>query len=245
MSDNVEMKKAPALAILVLACGGSPPPEDRPMDHAAGHPGHQHGADHGHHGQGHQHGFSDVERFAQIFDDPERDEWQRPGHVVELLAIEPGMTVVDLGAGTGYFLPHLARAVGPEGRVIALDVEPNMVAHIRERIEREGWTNVEARVAATDDPGLEPGSIDRVLIVDTWHHIEGRERYAERLRESLREGGTVSIVDFTREAPHGPPPAMRIAADAVVEELRAAALAPVIREERLPYQWVVTAQVQR
>jgi len=208
------------------------------MDHAAGHPGH-------HHGQGHQHGFGDVERFAAIFDDPERDAWQMPAHVVELLAIEPGMTVVDLGAGTGYFLPHLARAVGPEGRVIALDVEPNMVEHMRERIERDGLPNVEARVAAIDDPGLEPGSVDRVLIVDTWHHIEGRERYAARLREALREGGTLTIVDFTRESPYGPPPAMRLSAEAVVEELRAAGLAPAIREERLPYQWVVSAPVRR
>jgi cyclopropane fatty-acyl-phospholipid synthase-like methyltransferase len=215
------------------------------VDHAAGHPGHHHGDHHGHHGQGHQHGFSDVERFAAIFDDPERDEWQMPAHVVELLAIEPGMTVVDLGAGTGYFLPHLAAAVGPEGRVVALDVEPNMVRHMEERIAREGIANVEARVAATDDPGLDPGSVDRVLIVDTWHHIEGRERYAARLRDALRAGGTVTIVDFTRESPHGPPPAMRLSAEAVVEELRAAGLAPAIREERLPYQWVVTARASR
>lgn len=231
-----------AFAVSITACGGAPPAAEEPSgDHAAGHPGHHHG----HHGQGHQHGFSDVERFARIFDDPERDAWQMPEQVVELLAIEPGMTVVDLGAGTGYFLPHLARAVGPEGRVIALDVEPNMVRHMEERIAREGIANVEARVAATDDPGLDPGSVDRVLVVDTWHHIEGRERYAARLRDALREGGTVTVVDFTRESPQGPPPAMRLSAEAVVEELRAGGLAPAIREERLPYQWVVTAQVRR
>jgi ubiquinone/menaquinone biosynthesis C-methylase UbiE len=240
------MKRGASLAfVMLIACGGSPPPEEGPMDHAAGHPGHHHGHHDGHHGQGHHHGFSDVERFARIFDDPERDAWQMPEQVLELLAIQPGMTVVDLGAGTGYFLPHLARAVGPEGRVIALDVEPNMVAHMQQRIAEAGWTNVEAQVAATDDPSLDPGSVDRILIVDTWHHIEGRERYTARLREALREGGTVTIVDFTRDSPQGPPPAMRLSAEAVVEELRAGGLAPAIREERLPYQWVVTAQAAR
>lgn len=228
-----------ASAVLLTACGGASPSAEEPSgDHAAGHPG---AARHGHHGQGHHHGFSDVERFARIFDDPERDEWQMPEQVVELLAISPGMTVVDLGAGTGYFLPHLARAVGPEGRVIALDTEPNMVAHMQQRIAEAGWTNVEARVSAPDDPGLDAGSVDRILIVDTWHHIEGRERYTERLRDALREGGSVTIVDFTRESPYGPPPSMRLTAEEAAGELRAGGLEPAVREEPLPYQWVVTA----
>ncbi len=221
------------LALAFVGCGGAPPPED----HASGHPGAA-----GHHGHGaHQHDFSDVKRFAPMFDDPARDEWQRPDEVARLLEITPGMTVVDLGAGTGYFLPYLARAVGPDGHVLALDTEPAMVHHMEQRITEAGMSNAEARAVSPDDPGLAPESVDRVLVVDTWHHIADRERYAARLSGALRPGGFVLVVDFTRESPHGPPPEMRLSADAVVSELSAGGLDASVVEEDLPYQYVVRA----
>lgn len=224
-----------SLVAILSACAGAASSAPAQGDHAGGHPG-----AHGHHGA--HHGFSDVERFARIFDDPGRDAWQRPDEVVRLLELEPGMTVADLGAGTGYFLPHLAEAVGPEGRVLALDVEANMVAHMERRIGEAGMTNVEARQVAPDDPGLAPESVDRILIVDTWHHIDDRERYAARLAAALRPGGRVVVVDFTPESPHGPPPPMRIAAPRVVAELTAAGLTAQTVDESLPYQYVVRAE---
>src|SRR5262249_32059366 len=136
-----------------------------------------HVADHG----GMVHDFSGAENWAKVFDDPARDAWQRPDEVVALLGLRPGMTVVDLGAGTGYFEPQLARAVGPSGRVLALDVEPDMVRYLRERAARAGLANVEARTVAPDDPGLGAGTVDRVLIVDTWHHLPDRAAYARKL----------------------------------------------------------------
>jgi SAM-dependent methyltransferase len=229
------------LAGALIGCGAArpePAASDDDHDHAAGHPG-AHGH-HGHHGaHGGHHDFSDVARFAAIFDDPERDAWQRPAEVSALLLIEPGMTVADLGAGTGYFAPHLASAVGPSGHVLALDTEPNMVEHMRERVREAGLPNVEPRVVAPDDPGLAPGSADRVLIVDTWHHIEARDAYAAKLREALRPGGFVLVVDFTRESPHGPPPGMRLDAETVSAELRAGGLDVELVEETLPYQYAV------
>jgi SAM-dependent methyltransferase len=219
-----------ALVVVLTRCG---PRES--TDHAAGHPH----ARAGHHTGGH-HDFSDVERFARMFDDPARDEWQRPADVVALLELEPGLRVVDLGAGTGYFLPHLAPAV-PGGEVLALDTEPAMVAHMERRIADAGITNVSARVVTPDDPGLEPVSVDRILIVDTWHHIGDRERYAARLREALRPGGFVLVVDFTPQSPYGPPPAMRLPAEQVVRELEVAGLSAHVVDEQLPYQYVVRA----
>jgi len=223
------MIRAFTLALLLAGCGGGQP------DHAAGHPG-----GHGHGHAGHQHDFSDVERFAAMFDDPERDAWQRPADVVALLELEPGMTVADVGAGTGYFLPHLSPAVGPEGRVLALDVEPAMVEHMRRRAAEAEMGNVEARVVAADDPGL--SGVDRVLIVDTWHHIEDRTAYAHRLMRGLSEGGLVLVVDFTEDSPHGPPEAMRVAPHAVQTELRAAGFDAEIVPSELPYQYVVRAR---
>lgn len=239
-------------SLLAAACGGGSPPPD----HASGHPGAErgeahrgdahrsdehgdHAGGHGHHGQGHHHDFSDVERFSAIFDDPERDEWQRPAEVVTLLALDPGATVADVGAGTGYFAPHLSTAVGPDGRVLALDVEPNMVAHMQERFAEAGLQNAEARVVQPDDPGLEPESVDRVLVVDTWHHIEDRARYAERLAGALRPGGSVLVIDFTADSPRGPPPQMRLTAEQIAAELREGGLEVDVLEESLPYQYAV------
>src|SRR5690606_27550524 len=95
------------------------------------------------HGQGFHHSFSDAAGWSKVFDDPARDEWQKPARIVEVMAIAPGMTVADVGAGTGYFAPHLSRAVGPTGKVIAQDVEPKMVEWLAERAKRESLPNVE------------------------------------------------------------------------------------------------------
>ena len=159
--------------------------------------------------------------------------------MVARLALAPGAVVADLGAGTGYFLPHLSAAVGASGRVLALDTEPAMVAHMERRLREAGLENAEARHVAPDDPGLAPGSVDRVLVVDTWHHLEDRARYARRLAEALREGGFVLVVDFTEQSPHGPPPSMRLSAEAVRRELAEGGLAAEVLEAPLPYQFVV------
>lgn len=243
----------PAALLLLAACGGGATGSDPPVAgttaggagtplpaHADGHPGHRgHGAHHGGHGGGPHHDFSDVEAFARLFDDPARDAWQRPADVVALLSLRSGMTVADLGAGTGYFLPHLSPAVGPEGRVLALDVEPNMVAHMEARAVEAGLANVEAHRVAPDDPGLTAGAVDRILVVDTWHHIEHREAYARRLLASLAPGGFVLVVDFTLESEHGPPPEMRLPASVVAAELTAGGLAAEVVPESLPMQYAV------
>lgn len=241
------MRRLTLSMILLAACGAptdAPPSEDETTggETAEAEPQHTHGRhEHGHHGQGHDHDFSDVERFAAIFDDPERDEWQKPDEVVALLALEAGQTVADLGAGTGYFLSRLSNAVGPEGQVLGLDVEPNMVAHMEERIAAEQLPNIEARVVPTDDPGLEPASADAILIVDTWHHIAERETYAAKLFAALKPGGSVFVVDFTADSPHGPPAAMRLTPLQVAEELAPAGFEILTLEESLPYQYVVRA----
>jgi SAM-dependent methyltransferase len=191
------------------------------------------------HHQAHHHRFEDAAAWSKVFDDPARDAWQRPADVVSSMAIAPGMTVADVGAGTGYFEPHLSRAVGPEGKVIAVDVEPDMVRFIDERAKREGLANVHAVLADTTDPKLAPGSVDRVLVVDTWHHIDDRAAYARKLAVALRAGGSVIIVDFTKDSPHGPPPEARLSPEEVIADLTAAGLAARRVEAGLPHQFVI------
>ena len=195
------------------------------------------------HSTGSEHAFPDPETYADRLDDPGRDDWQMPEAVVERLECRPGMTVVDLGAGTGYFVAYLSAAVGPQGRVLALDIERSMVDRLEARIERDELRNVEPGVIDAAEPGLAPRSVDRILIVNTWHHISNRLEYAAKLRAALRPGGVVLIVDFTIESPHGPPPGMRLTHDTVAQELRAAGLEARLVEAPLPYQYLVAGRL--
>jgi predicted methyltransferase len=186
------------------------------------------------------HRFERASDWVAAFDDPGRDAWQKPSEVVAVASIATGMQVADLGAGTGYFLPHLSRAVGPSGVVHALDVEPDMVRHMTDRAKREGLGNVQAKHIRVDDPGLAAGSVDRVLVVNTWHHLDSRVDYAKKLLVALEPGGKLVVVDFTLESPKGPPPSHRIAPEAVVKELVDAGFrAEVVKSETLPDQYVV------
>ncbi len=162
---------------------------------------------------------------------------------MKLLECRPGMTAVDLGAGTGYFLRYLSQAVGPEGHVLALDVSRSSIDSLSSRIDKEGLRNVRPEIVVPDDPALTPRSVDRVLVVSTWHHISERAAYAQKLLEALRPGGLLLIVDFTMESPEGPPLQMRLKHDTVVGELEAAGFAAEVVEESLPYQYVVAGRV--
>jgi cyclopropane fatty-acyl-phospholipid synthase-like methyltransferase len=202
---------------------------------------------HGHKAGGHDegmsmhHDFSDAERWAKIFDDPARLEWQKPQEVVGLMAIRPGMTVADIGAGTGYFLGYLSSAAGAGGQVLGLDPEPKMVEHMARRIAEAGWKNATSRTIPLDGPGLEPASVDRILIVDTWHHIENRGEYSSKLAAALKPGGAVYVVDFTLESPVGPKKHHRLAPEVVAAELRAGGLTAEVVAETLPNQYIIRA----
>ncbi len=230
--------------IVMLACGGADVPETNdPKNHA---PAHGSDAAHGkgHHGPHHDHDmnahhrFDDVERWTEVFDDPKRAEWQKPDEVVAALSLQPGMVVADIGAGTGYLNQRLAHAVGTEGKVVAVDIEPNLVAHMTERAQAEGTPQVEARLGEPGDPKLAEEEVDRILLLDVYHHIEGREAWFSALLHAVKPGGRVVIVDFkSGELPMGPPPEMKVAPDQVKSEMAAAGWTLVDSRE-LPYQFV-------
>lgn len=127
-----------------------------------------------------------------------RDAWQQPERVVETLGIKPGQRVADIGAGGGYFTFRFASAIGAEGMVYAVDVDPDMTGHIAEQAAARGIGNVEPILAAPDDPRL-PESVDLVFLCNTYHHIQDRTAYFRRVRERLRPGGRLAIVEFRRD----------------------------------------------
>jgi SAM-dependent methyltransferase len=197
--------------------------------------------------QAHGHGplvhrFEHAEDWVKKFEGPERDAWQKPQEVVALLGDVKGKTVADLGAGTGYFLPFLSRAVGESGKVIAVDIEPDMVRYMKERAARQGLKNVEVRKGEGADPGLQAGSAFRVLIVDVWHHIPERGAYAKKLLSALLPGGAVYIVDFTMESKEGPPKAHRLKPEQVLAELKEGGLDAEIVKTPLTEQYVVVGR---
>jgi cyclopropane fatty-acyl-phospholipid synthase-like methyltransferase len=183
----------------------------------------------------HQHGFSGAEGWARVFDDPERDQWQKPHEVILALQLAPDAKVADIGAGTGYFAARLAHMT-PKGRVYAVDLEPDMVRYLAERARKEGLTNL-VPVQATPDSAALPEKVDRVLMVDTYHHIADRPAYFRRLRDSLASGGEVAIIDFRIDSPSGPPAASRISPRTVAEEMALAGYVQVAQHDFLAYQY--------
>lgn len=199
--------------------------------------------EHAKHEHGHHHDFNDVDKWVAHFEDPARDEWQKPKEVITLMALKQGMTIVDLGAGTGYFLPWLQSTTGVSGKVIALDVAPKLVEHMNKRAKEEGWSHVEARLIPMDDPQLEENSVDRILTVDTWHHIEHRKPYASKLAKALKPGGKIFIVEVTGKSKRkGPPANMRLSPAEVTSELQQAGLKVTMLEESLPEQYILVGE---
>ena len=181
--------------------------------------------------------FDDAERWSRVFDDPERDAWQKPDDVIRALGLAHNAAVADIGSGTGYFAVRLARAV-PAGQVFGADLEPDMVRWLNGRAAREKLANLSSHVAAPDDPRI-PVPVDLALMVNIYHHVGERERYFSRLRKSLKPQGRVAIVDFKLDSPVGPPRHHRVPPNVVVEEMARAGYALAASPEVLPYQYLL------
>jgi predicted methyltransferase len=183
----------------------------------------------------HQHSFSGAEQWAHVFDDPKRDDWQKPHEVIQALKLKPDARIADIGSGTGYFAMRLANMV-PKGRVYGVDVEPDMVKYLSERAKREKRDNVIAVAASPEDPRL-PEKVDLMLMVDVFHHIEGRATYLRKLQTLLKPGGRIAIIDFRLDSPDGPPKDARIAPERVVAEMKGSGYRLEAKHGFLPNQY--------
>jgi SAM-dependent methyltransferase len=138
---------------------------------------------------------------AEWLDRPEREESEQPEKVLDALAIPPGATVADVGAGTGYFTLRLARRVGPEGHVLATDIEPRMLGVLAERAAARHLANIETRVVTSQDPRLDPSSLDLVLMVDVYHELADPREELTAVKRALRPGGRLVLVEYRGEDP--------------------------------------------
>jgi ubiquinone/menaquinone biosynthesis C-methylase UbiE len=182
----------------------------------------------------------DLEGYIAAQEAPSRAAWQKPEEVLDALALVPGQTVCDIGAGPGYFALRAAKRVGPRGRVFAVDVEPRILDALRARIEKASVRNVTPVLALATDPLLLPRSCDLVLIVDAYHHFPDRPSYLGRLALLLRPGGRLANVDWHKSATDfGPPLEHRIARETFLADAAKAGLRVVSEPKILPYQYFI------
>lgn len=158
-------------------------------------------------------------------EDPERLISLPPAEVISLLQLRPGVSVADIGAGTGYFAIPIAREIQPGGRVAAVDVEPEMLAKLRAKLDQPGAPEnidlVEGEAAGTT---LAAGSYDVVLLANVWHEVDSRQATLSEARRILRQGGRLAIVDWRTdvEIPPGPRIEHRVAPEQTRIELEQA-----------------------
>jgi len=217
---------AGAFCVLALAGILAVPPASGQAGEHSGKPDH------------YDHAFRDAEAWSKTFDDPARDRWQQPERVIAALQIAPDADVADIGSGTGYFSVRLGKAL-PRGRVIGIDIQPDMVRFLNERAARERLPNVMSRLGTAEDPGIAAESVDLVLMVDTYHHIGARERYFEKVRAGLRPGGRLAIVDFRPETALGPPRHFRVTESQVKAEMAKAGFGFVETVDILADQFIL------
>jgi SAM-dependent methyltransferase len=176
---------------------------------------------------------------AWLLEEPARDRWQKPVALVAALGLRPGQAVADVGAGSGYMMPHLARVVGPAGRVYAEDVQAGMVRLLRARARRH--PNVVVVRGQTADPCLPARSIDAALLLTSYHELRAPVALLARLRRSMRPGGRLAIVDFNDFETDGAAPrvpyADRVPEQTVVREAARAGWRLVRRDNFLSYEY--------
>lgn len=189
-----------------------------------------------HHGDSPHHRFDDAERWAKAFEDPGRDEWQKPDEVIKAIGLSIHSRIADIGSATGYFSVRFAR-VATEGEVLGIDIEQNMVDYLNARAGREGLSNLTSSLGEPDDPKI-PQVVDTIFICDTYHHIEEREKYFKNLHRYLTPNGKLVIVDFKKgELPVGPDDRMKIAEEEVTREVTSSGYKLTSSESVLPYQY--------
>ncbi len=201
-------------------------------------------------GPGHNHPTPDAHGHSDNLDDyiarqesPDRAKWQKPDEVVAALKLEPGQRIADVGCGPGYFTIPIAKAVGPTGKVWAVDIEPKILARARAHAVAAGLSNIEYVHCLADDPRLPVASADTIVIVNTFHHFADRRAYVAKLRKALLPGGRIVNIDFIpkprEERGFGPPLEMQLSRETVDADMAAAGLRPARVHEFLPEQYFV------
>ena len=184
--------------------------------------------------------------MADWLNRPQREAEEQPNRVIEALRIPEGGTVVDLGAGTGYFTWRLARQVGSTGRVIAVDIQQGgdiqqgMLDRLESNIRNRGFQNVQIVLSEPGDPRIPAGSADLVLLVDVYHELAQPEAIMEHVRRGLKPNGRVVVIEYRKEDPTIPlPPVRKMTVPEVRSELEPLGFRFVESMDFVPTQHII------
>lgn len=134
----------------------------------------------------------------------EREKEEDPAKLLDALALRPGMTVADVGAGSGFHTFRMATMVGAAGKVIAVDIQREMLDLVNARAKKEKVANVETVLGTETDPKLKPDSVDLILLVDVYHEFSHPYEMTDAMRKALKPGGRLAFVEFRLEDPQVP-----------------------------------------
>ena len=183
----------------------------------------------------------DIKQYLEHLDSTERDRYQMPSEVVEVLKVKPGMAVADLGSGSGYFTRRFVEALTETGMVYAVDVEPEMLAYAKESvIHMHVGYSAEFILAQPDNPKLPYESVDLLFVCNTIHHLEDCATYFRNLKSSLKPAARIAFVDFypdERSGNLGFPKHHLVSRDTVIAEMTAAGYQLAREHSFLPKQY--------
>ena len=184
--------------------------------------------------------FEEFEKYIAFLDRPDRTVWQRPDDVVAALGLKGDETLVDVGAGSGYFAFRFASAL-PRGSVVASDIEPDMVRHMHHKAMTEGVRNLHVVLGKADDPEI-PSEANLVFVCDVLHHVADRGVWLTKLANEMRKGARLVLVEFKEgQLPEGPPENAKIPKAELIRSVIAAGLKlESEKPDLLPYQSFLT-----
>ena len=184
---------------------------------------------------------------AHRLDDPERRAWLPPAEVLGALALHVGDTIADVGAGTGYFSLPLAQAVGPQGKVYAVDAQEEMLSLLRQKLDEFTLSIVELIHAEADNTGLPASCCDLVFAANVWHEFDDHAAVLREFARVLKPDGRIAILDWRTDvlSEHGPPLEHRLDSSHAVDALRSSGFQKVATANVGLYSWLVQGEMQR
>lgn len=228
---NIMVKSFTILSSLIILLGCQ---SNNEHNHHESKEEHEH--KHGH--ANHHMNKTSFEDLVKNFESADRNEWQKPDEVIRFLGDLKNKTIIDIGAGTGYFEFKMNE---PSAKIIAADVDERFIKFIDNRIVSEKKMNISSRKAEYDKPPVTEQEADIVFMVDVYHHIENRKDYFSMVKKGLKPNGEMVIVDFKKgDFEHGPPNDMKIEPQIVINEMKLAGFNLVVQDTTtLKYQYLL------
>ncbi len=166
-----------------------------------------------------------------------REREERCSLMLANLGVKPGMTVCDIGCGNGYYTLQLAEMVGPTGRVLAVDIQPEMLDMLRKRAAKAGLTNIAPIIGSPYDPKLPEGEVDLILLVDVYHEFSHPAQMLGAMRDSLAPKGVIALLEYREEDPDVPiKPLHKMSKQQIMKEFPPNGFRLVKQFDRLPWQ---------